>query len=422
MWRKNTWCLAIIAGIFCVMLNSASAEVRINEVTYDLNGTDTGHEWIELYSDEPINISGWKLYEASTNHGLTIVNGSWIIEGYVIIADDTSIFLSDYPNYNGALIDSSFSLDNNGESLAIKNKSLDIINQVNYISSWGGNGNGKSIQFNGTGWCEGLPTPGSVNSCSSPQPQCFQNWSCSAWGSCTNGEQTRSCIDLNNCYNATGKPSEGQSCITNTSIYLELDCASEVKNGEFEITAKLYNLESKDYDIKVYVTFEENDTVISETYNENEWKSSTYYIDNIVSGTGNKTLNVKLRIADKYSGFKGNAKINARLRESISSSTVANFEDDINILEKENSSSQSSNQGTVTLNLVSNSSNNNSNGGIGLTSNVIKLNSPSSTSANTTKDIKSNIVYKSKVEYFKEYGFYALGIVCIVIIFVLLRK
>jgi hypothetical protein len=227
-----------------------------------------------------------------------------------------------------------------------------------------------------------------------------------------------------NYQNPSGNQSQENSTNSteNASLSMDIDYASEVKNGEFEITAKLYNLQSKDYDIKVYVTFEENDTIISETYNENEWMSSTYYIDNIVSGTGNKTLDVKLRIADKYSGFKGNARINARLRESISSNSVANFEDNIKILEKENSSSQSSNQGTVTLNLVGNSSNNNSNGGIGLTSNVINLNSPSSTSTNTTKDIKSNIVYKSKVEYFKEYGFYALGIVCIVIIFVLLRK
>jgi hypothetical protein len=222
--------------------------------------------------------------------------------------------------------------------------------------------------------------------------------------------------------NGTSQQNSTSNSTENASVSMDIDYASEVKNGEFEITAKLYNLQEKDYDIKVYVTFEENNTVISETYNENTWKSSTYYINNIVSGTGNKTLDVKLRIADKYSGFKGDAKLNARLRESISSNTVANFEDYIKILEKENSSSQSSNQGTVTLNLVGNSSNNSSNGGIGLTSNVIKLNSPSSTSTNTTKDIKSNIVYKSKVEYFKEYGFYALGIVCIVIIFVLLRK
>lgn len=418
MWRKNTWCLAIITGIFCVMLNSASAEVRINEVmpNPEDNCSDCT-EWIEIYASSPTNLTNWIINATNQKS-----NFSFYLEDFLIITKDKTNFLNYWSiNSNKVIEWSGMSLLNSGEDIFLFNYSSAPISSINYPDFQSYANKSYSLLPNSSWAICSSPTPGSVNSCSSPQPQCFQNWSCSAWGSCTNGEQTRSCIDLNNCYNSTGKPSEDQSCITNTSIYLELDYASEVKNGEFEITAKLYNLELKDYDIKVYVTFEENDTVISETYNENEWKSSTYYINNIVSGTGNKTLNVKLRIDDKYSKFKGNAKLNARLRESASSNTVANFEDNIKILEKENSSSQSSNQGTITLNLLSNSSNN-SNGGIGLTSNVIKLNSPSSASTNTTKDIKSNIVYKSKVEYFKEYGFYALGIVCIVIIFVLLRK
>lgn len=364
MWRKNTWCLALIA----IALMCCVSAIRLNEIELNPSGSDAGHEWLELYSDSEVNLAGYSLQ----NYDNDTINLSGIFSGYFIFnfssqwldnADEKVWLL-----FNGSVV----------SETPLLSDSFDDIRTWQYCSG---------------SWNFTNATAGIINICTS------QNSS--------NGTSQQ-----NSTSNSTG----------NASASMDIDYASEVKNGEFEITAKLYNLESKDYDIKVYVTFEENDTIVSETYNENEWKSSTYYIDNIVSGPGNKTLDVKLRIADKYSGFKGDAKLNARLRESLSSSTVANFEDYIKILEKENSSSQSSNQGTITLNLVGNSSNNSSNGGIGLTSNVIKLNSPSSTSTNTTKDIKSNIVYKSKVEYFKEYGFYALGIVCIVIIFVLLRK
>jgi hypothetical protein len=365
MWRKNTWCLAIITGIFCVMLNCASAQnisvnypsqvdygktfsVNVVLLNFSIDTYDIKIDILNSSSGRIAKIWSGSTWQSTTYYVNSIINTS--------AGNESALMLNITNIYNGTASMEIKVRDSGGDIETFSNYSLN----VNYQNS-----SGNQSQQNST----------------------------------------------NSTSNSTG----------NVSASIDLDYASEVKNGEFEITAKLYNLELKDYDIKVYVTFEENDTVISETYNENEWKSSTYYINNIVSGTGNKTLNVKLRIDDKYSKFKGNAKLNARLRESASSNTVANFEDNIKILEKENSSSQSSNQGTITLNLLSNSSNN-SNGGIGLTSNVIKLNSPSSASTNTTKDIKSNIVYKSKVEYFKEYGFYALGIVCIVIIFVLLRK
>jgi hypothetical protein len=41
---------------------------------------------------------------------------------------------------------------------------------------------------------------------------CTPNWSCTNWGTCTGGIQTRTCTDLNNCGTSTGKPAESQSC------------------------------------------------------------------------------------------------------------------------------------------------------------------------------------------------------------------
>ena len=43
---------------------------------------------------------------------------------------------------------------------------------------------------------------------------CTQNWQCTSWSDCVNNLQTRTCTDINNCNNNTGKPTESQSCTT----------------------------------------------------------------------------------------------------------------------------------------------------------------------------------------------------------------
>jgi hypothetical protein len=45
---------------------------------------------------------------------------------------------------------------------------------------------------------------------------CTQSWSCSNWTKCTTGVNsvTRTCTDLNNCGNNTGKPSTSMACLT----------------------------------------------------------------------------------------------------------------------------------------------------------------------------------------------------------------
>ena len=41
---------------------------------------------------------------------------------------------------------------------------------------------------------------------------CTESWSCSEWSSCSDDQQTRTCIDLNNCGGTNNKPSEKQDC------------------------------------------------------------------------------------------------------------------------------------------------------------------------------------------------------------------
>lgn len=63
-------------------------------------------------------------------------------------------------------------------------------------------------------------TPNNLNSLLeiSCVPSCIESWSCSAWSSCSSNQQTRNCIDSNNCGTAANKPVTTQSCSSGGSV------------------------------------------------------------------------------------------------------------------------------------------------------------------------------------------------------------
>lgn len=351
MWRKNSWCLALILITSVLFLGIVSADIRINELELNPEGNDAGYEWLELYSDSEMNLSGYSL----KNYDNDEMNLSGIFTGYYIV-NFTSQWLDNtdekvYLMLNGSTVSETDLLED----------SFDDIRTWQYCSG---------------GWILANSTPGIGNNCSGNQSQ-------------------------NQTQNYTG------------NITIELEYDEEITNGEeFEVKVKLSNLKSLEYDVKVYITFEENTTIISETYNDedDEWVSSTYFISNITSGPGNKTVEFDMRIEDDYENFKGDATIKVKLREAESSNVVLEFEDDIEIKlpvpVDDNIESSSSNQGTLTANVIASSKN----------ESVIRLNSPKE----TTQDIKTPI-YKSKIEYIKEYWIYGFAVICVIVIFILLK-
>ena len=162
--------IALLVIIILSICNVA-ASISITEIAYNPNGTDSGHEWIEIYSPSLINISGWKFRESNSNHRLTLINGSWLFSGYVIIADEWDTFLQDYPGFNGTLFDSSWSsLSNKGEVLSLLNLTLGEVATVNYSSIWGShylekiNLLGFNDEINWGSSLSNIGTPGKQNS------------------------------------------------------------------------------------------------------------------------------------------------------------------------------------------------------------------------------------------------------------------
>ena len=135
--------------LFLFLLPTVSAQLEISEIMYDLDGTDAGREWIEIYnSGDKINISGWKFYEAETNHRLSSYSGDMIIEN-----DEFFIIVNN----------SWQSLSNTGELIQILDgKNGNIISEVEYVADE----EGLTLQIIAGEWCSGSPTPGEANECS----------------------------------------------------------------------------------------------------------------------------------------------------------------------------------------------------------------------------------------------------------------
>jgi len=162
----------------------AVGPVIINEIMYDLQGTDTDHEWVEIknISDQAVDLKDWRFYDGS-NHLLNEPpqnggQGSLIIApgGYAVLADKADIFLADHSGFNGIVIDTVMSLNNTAEILRLIDQSGNSIEKINYQKEMGGNGNGYSLERTGDfsmQFCESNNlggSPGQANNfdCSKP--------------------------------------------------------------------------------------------------------------------------------------------------------------------------------------------------------------------------------------------------------------
>ncbi len=163
-FRRNILTKGVLGLLFVAAPHTASAFIDITEIMYDLPGTDTGREWIEIHNSGSASVDATTLrfFEANVNHSLSEYQGGAILSpgGYAVIADNPIKFLEDWPGYGGILFDSAFSLNNTGEFLAIRNADGETMSEVTYSGEWGAAGDGHSLQKSGNSFVQASPTPG----------------------------------------------------------------------------------------------------------------------------------------------------------------------------------------------------------------------------------------------------------------------
>ena len=152
--------LLMLWMVFPVTVHAA---VIFTEIMYDLPGTDSGREWVEVTNtgSGSIDVSGYTFFEANSNHALVLVSGTGVLGPgtSAIIANDPTKFKIDWPNYSGPLFDSSFSLSNEGEPLALKDGAT-IMDSISYDPSAGAAGDGNALKRIGDSFSSTVPTPG----------------------------------------------------------------------------------------------------------------------------------------------------------------------------------------------------------------------------------------------------------------------
>ncbi len=156
----------VLVALTLCLPGFVNAAVVINEVMYDVGGTDTGREWVEVWNDsiESIDLSTWKFFEANVGHKIVAI-GSPVIPagGYAVVSDSSEKFMADNPNFSGLLFDSAFSLGNAGETVSLKDSTDITTDTITYDISLGAAGDGNSLQRKTDGgWIAASPTPGSV--------------------------------------------------------------------------------------------------------------------------------------------------------------------------------------------------------------------------------------------------------------------
>jgi hypothetical protein len=157
----------ILIFALLVVPKFALAGIFISEVMYDLEGNDSGREWIEVHNDSDIGIdlSTYFLYENNVAHKIVFISGNQTVPTgeFAIITSNSDKFLEDYPNFSGSLFDSVFALNNTGEELTLLDQDKNKLDLVNYFSELGAKGTGNSLQLSGGVFIPANPTPGVVN-------------------------------------------------------------------------------------------------------------------------------------------------------------------------------------------------------------------------------------------------------------------
>jgi hypothetical protein len=130
--------------LFLGVISTVSADVQITEVMYD---PKAGGEWVEIYnpSDSPVDLKGWKLFDG-TNHNISV---SAVVPagGYLILADDKNSFISAFNDVSITIIDIVTSMNNDGDTVILRNPSNVDVSTVSYTASAGASKNEKSLQL-----------------------------------------------------------------------------------------------------------------------------------------------------------------------------------------------------------------------------------------------------------------------------------
>jgi hypothetical protein len=245
--------------------------VRINEVELNPEVSDSGNEWLELYSEAEVNLADWTVL--SSNGRNMSFNASF--QGFFILNTSSNL------------------LTNSNIKISLLNTNETIFETVNISDSYDDD---RTWQYCYPDWVFTNSTKNQTNFC----------------------QVSQAASNTNNQDSNQQSPPNSENQTEEKEIELFLDYKSQINNGEeFEISLEAENIEKRNYDVKIFISIDEK--VISESYDKKDekWKSGRYYINDIQL-ENNREKTFQLRISKQYADFSGKARVYARVRKSSS--------------------------------------------------------------------------------------------------------
>ncbi len=159
-YRLERCSIMLIIGVWIVPIVSF-AQVRITEVAWMGSIDNANAEWIELFTEADVDVTGWTLVAEDGQPSVTL-DGT--IKGgvYALLertSDDTVPGVTAHQVYTGAL-------GNTSEVLVLRNGAGAEVDRVEGGEDWalgGDNSEKHTLQRVGNGWATAPPTPGAAN-------------------------------------------------------------------------------------------------------------------------------------------------------------------------------------------------------------------------------------------------------------------
>ena len=134
--------------------------LQITEIMYNPEGSDNNQEYVEIYSEENLNLSEFIIKDSLSEDNLELFSST--DSNYYLIVEEGF----NYTNLTAQIYSAGAAIGNglNNEEefiLLIHNNTIKEI--VHYFSEWGGDSNGMSICLIENLWKECIPTPGTQN-------------------------------------------------------------------------------------------------------------------------------------------------------------------------------------------------------------------------------------------------------------------
>jgi len=155
----NRSALIIILILSCIPIKVMAIE--ISEVAWMGSAVSANHEWIELHSQQTIDVTGWTL--ADDNNLLIELTGTIDAGDYAVLerTSDDSAPGQAWHIYTGSLV-------NTGATLTLRDASGGVVDRVAGGEQWqligGDNTTKATAQLSSRGWITADPTPGQAAS------------------------------------------------------------------------------------------------------------------------------------------------------------------------------------------------------------------------------------------------------------------